>query len=274
MRLKQVTDTASALLAFKAAAGSIPFAEEVAAHFGIESPAAPQQDFGFWASVLHFEMRYRSLDYFLEKTAAPTVLELSAGFSLRGLDYARKHPDASYIDTDLPAIIRQKSEMLHIMQQAIPQNLQLQPLDVLHAESYPESSSELTIINEGLLLYFDDSAKMQILQHIRRLLERQGGTWTTADIYIQHETQAVGSDRDGRWNDFFRKNNVHANYFESFDQAGQFFYDQGFRVLEKYPPEFDKYISLPKLLAAATGEQLELLKSRGKVQETWQLGLR
>src|SRR5690606_32467068 len=133
-----------------------------------------------WASVLHFEMRYRSLDYFLEKTAAPTVLELSAGFSLRGLDYARKHPDASYIDTDLPAIISQKSEMLRIMQQAIPQNLQLQPLDVLHAESYPESSSELTIINEGLLLYFDDSAKMQILQHIRRLLERQGGTWTTA----------------------------------------------------------------------------------------------
>ena len=67
---------------------------------------------------------------------------------------------------------------------------------------------------------------------------------------------------------------MHANYFESFDQAEQFFYDQGFRVLEKYPPEFDKYSSLHKLLAAATGEQLELLKSRGKVQETWQLGLR
>src|SRR5690606_41230612 len=76
-----------------------------------------------WASVLHFEMRYRSLDYFLEKTAAPTVLELSTGFSLRGLDYARKHPDASYIDTDLPAIISQKRSEEHTSELQSRENL-------------------------------------------------------------------------------------------------------------------------------------------------------
>ncbi|MEF9478468.1 hypothetical protein OWR28_12860 [Chryseobacterium sp. 1B4] len=82
--LNKVTDTAKELITFKAATTTIPYAKEIAKYFSIDNPL--NSDFGFWASVLHFEMRYLSLDFFLEKSVSSAVLELSAGYSLRGLN--------------------------------------------------------------------------------------------------------------------------------------------------------------------------------------------
>ncbi|QIY89484.1 class I SAM-dependent methyltransferase [Chryseobacterium gallinarum] len=272
--LEKVTDTAKALMAFKAETDTIPYAKKIADYFNIDTPAALREDFGFQASVLHFEMRSRSLDYFLEKTSAPTVLELSAGFSLRGLEYAHHNINTTYLDTDLNSIITAKTGMLENMGETVPSNLQFLDLDALDEKSFPAVSSEVLIINEGLLMYFNRESQRRILRNIHSLLNKNGGTWVTADIYLKHETHTLGSDRDKKWNTFFKKNNVHENYFESFGQAEQFFNDNGFRIIEKYEPEFEKLSSLPKLLETGTPKQLELLKSKGRIQETWRLAMK
>src|ERR1700723_1177431 len=46
-------------------------------------------DFPFKARLMHFESRYRSIDQLLEGLDVPNVLELSSGFSFRGLDLIR-----------------------------------------------------------------------------------------------------------------------------------------------------------------------------------------
>ena len=43
-------------------------------------------DFSFNARLMHFESRYRSIDELLNGVPISNVLELSSGFSFRGLD--------------------------------------------------------------------------------------------------------------------------------------------------------------------------------------------
>lgn len=272
--LKKVTDTARELMAFKAETSTIPFAEEVAHYFKIETDPALKKTFGFWASVLHFEMRSRSLDYFLELNQCPHVVELSAGFSFRGLAYKKKNPQVTYYDTDLEEIMMAKSKIITDLSVAVPQNLKSQPLNVLNLREFPAILGEVLLLNEGLLLYFNTNDQRAILRNLHHFLSERGGSWVTADIYIKHDTTVIGSDQDKKWDKFFDKNKVQQNYFESFDQAAQFFYDNGFEIVQKYTPEFDKLSSLPQLLAHASTEQLDMLRNKGSIQQTWQVKTR
>lgn len=274
MMLQKVTDTAKELIRFKSQAETILFAKETADYFNIQASEDVLESFGFWASVVHFEMRYRSLNYFLEKADSDSVLELSSGFSFRSFEYCLQHSDKVYVDTDLKLIIEEKKKILKHFNKAIPENLHFHELDVLDISSYPAIKGNVDVFNEGLLLYFNREGQKQILKNISTLLKKNNGTWTTADIYLQHETDAVGSDQDKKWNKFFEKAEVKKNMFSSFDEAEQFFYDNGFVVTEKYNPEFEKLSSLPKLFQYGTQEQLEKLKNKGRVQETWQLTLK
>ena len=162
--LNKVTDTAKELITFKAATTTIPYAKEIAKYFSIDNPL--NSDFGFWASVLHFEMRYLSLDFFLEKSVSSAVLELSAGYSLRGLEYTSKNPDRIYFDTDLRTVMNEKMEMLKRLNIPVPGNFKFQESDVLNPGSILTKDQDLLIINEGLLMYFDREKQSQILKNI------------------------------------------------------------------------------------------------------------
>ncbi len=267
--LEEITDTACELLRFKSAADTIPYAKEVAQYFGIG--VEPPQDFGFWASVVHFEMRYRSLSYFLERTTTSNVLEISSGFSYRGLDFCQTNPTMRYVDTDLEVIVHKKKEILDTWRINAPVNFEIQSLDVKDFDTYPMMDGPVTILNEGLLLYFDKDEQERILKNIHRFLCMYGGTWATADIYLKHETDRVGSDGDKKWDAFFRKKAVKQHLFESFEQAEQFFFANGFEVIERYVPEFERYSGVARLFEHGTASQLEVLRNKGKVQETWHL---
>src|ERR1019366_76647 len=69
------------------------------------------KDFGFWARVVHFEYRYSSVNQLLSALPVKNVLELSSGFSFRGLDMVRQKK-VHYIDTDLPEVIEMKSQFV------------------------------------------------------------------------------------------------------------------------------------------------------------------
>src|ERR1700755_3068581 len=81
----------------------IPYAREAAALIQYPEPYEP--DFsnrqpGFWLRVMHFEARYQSINSLLaDLLPAPiNILELSSGFSFRGLALAAERP-VNYIDT-------------------------------------------------------------------------------------------------------------------------------------------------------------------------------
>lgn len=68
---------------------NIPYAKEAAALVEAPRPFVPNlqsADRSFWGRTLHFESRYYSIDALLHGQAVSNVLELSSGFSFRGLD--------------------------------------------------------------------------------------------------------------------------------------------------------------------------------------------
>src|SRR5215510_3562672 len=83
-----VSPSAKSLLLAKAYT-NIPFAKETAALMDrdeIFDLSFDENDFWFWIRVMHFELRYWSIDQLLKETSERNILELSSGFSFRGLD--------------------------------------------------------------------------------------------------------------------------------------------------------------------------------------------
>ena len=93
---------------------NIPFARETAALISHPEKYVPEfenTDLAFWKRVVHFEMRYWSIDQLLSELAISNILELSSGFSFRGLDTVSKKK-VFYIDTDLEELIASKKVIL------------------------------------------------------------------------------------------------------------------------------------------------------------------
>src|SRR5262245_35487434 len=72
---------------------NIPYAKELAAI--MQGPEVfdlnfDNKDLWFWIRVMHMESRYWSIDQLLQETNAKNILELSSGYSLRGLDMCNK----------------------------------------------------------------------------------------------------------------------------------------------------------------------------------------
>jgi hypothetical protein len=61
---------------------------------------------------VHFENRYWSINRLLQQTDSTNILELSSGYSFRGLDLCNKNERIHYIDTDLPAVVKLKQDMI------------------------------------------------------------------------------------------------------------------------------------------------------------------
>ncbi len=72
-------------------------------------PDYSSTDIRFWGRVAHFESRYWSIDQLLSGLPIKNILELSSGFSFRGLVHA-KEEGVYYIDTDLPDLIDSKKK--------------------------------------------------------------------------------------------------------------------------------------------------------------------
>src|SRR5665213_2095041 len=90
----------------------IPFARQAAELMMKPAKYFPDfsnKQFGFWARVAHFENRYLSIGPLLSELPVKNILELSSGFSFRGLELV-KEKNVHYIDTDLPEIIEKKSD--------------------------------------------------------------------------------------------------------------------------------------------------------------------
>jgi len=234
----------------------------------------------FFGRMIHFENRYKTIDLALDAIQPKQVLELSSGFSCRGLAMALQQP-VTYIDTDLPELIGNKKQLVEKL--ISDQSLQLQgalhiePLNVLDELRFLDvtklfSAGPLTIVNEGLLVYLDTEEKKRLCSIIRSVLEERGGEWVTGDVYIKRDMTALLQQPHEQYDEeltrFLEQHNIEANKFNSYEEAEAFFADCGFAVVRKIDVAYQSLSSLQYISYVVEEEKVkEWMKGR----ETWVL---
>jgi hypothetical protein len=262
---------------------NIPFARETAEL--IELPEKfttnfDNNDLSFWARTLHFEYRYRSIDHLLADIPIKNILELSSGFSFRGLDLTRQK-NVYYIDTDLPDMIDRKKELIKDLTGGDTEGkgkLEILPLNVLNEKQFYEVVShfppgEIVIVNEGLLMYLDIKEKEKLCGIIKKVLQERGGYWITGDIYLKIEKRNINLALDDRFNKFLEEHKVEENRFESFEAAENFFRNMGFIIDKESDLDYTSLTSLPYFIKNIPSEQLQKMSKMEKIHTTWRLRL-
>lgn len=275
-----ISPSARALLMMKGYT-NIPFARDAAELITYPDKYIPDfenKDFRFWARTAHFESRYWSINQLLQSVTATNILELSSGFSLRGLDEVIKK-DVYYIDTDLPEVVDQKIGFIDSVAGARVQlkgKMELLPLNALDENQFIEivghfPAGEVIIVNEGLLMYLDKNEKEKLCSIIHKILREHGGYWITADIYIKSEELKKSLAINDKLEKFFEQHHVEENKFESFEGAEAFFNKNGFVIDKETEPDYSNLVAVGYMLKAATPEQINALKGAAKMHSTWRL---
>ena len=276
-----VSPSAKSLLLMKGYT-NIPYAKQAAALMqGSEvfDLSFDDNDFWFWIRVMHFENRYWSIDQLLKEADSRNILELSSGYSWRGLDMCVKDASVHYIDTDLTEVIAVKQEMMAELQldKELKGRFAMLPLNAIDNAAFDEvvsrfSDGPLSIINEGLLMYLNAEEKIHLCKTIHRVLKDRGGCWITADVYIKRlpEKWAVMPQSKSEAA-FMEQHNIEDNKFDSYDDARAFFTAQGFEMVKEAEPDFKSLSVMPKLLNALPEELRSRNEPPPKIQATWML---
>lgn len=279
-----ISPSAKSLLLLKGYT-NIPYAKETAALmqgsevFGLNFD---DKDFWFWIRVMHFESRYWSIDQLLKQTDSKNILELSSGYSLRGLALCEKDDNIHYIDTDLPEVVATKQKMME--QLGLGKNLkgdfELLPLNAMDATAFGAAVSRfeegaLTIVNEGLLMYLNVEEKKRLCQTIRSVLKQRGGYWVTADVYVKRSNDMRATLPQSKSEaTFFEQHQIEENKFDNYEAAKQFFEEQGFELVKEAVPDYESLSVMPNLLKVLPEEVRNSKEPPPKVQATWMLKVR
>lgn len=243
-------------------------------------PDFNKTDAGFWGRTMHFESRYLSIDQLLSDISVHNIMELSSGFSFRGLDFAI-HKDVHYIDTDLPDMIAKKKDLIDQLDEGQKERkgkLELLPLNALDEKAFKEiarrfDEGPIVIVNEGLLIYLNTEEKEKLCSIIRDVLKKRGGYWITADIYIKLGHRIVDTNLDDKTKHFFEEHQVEANRFDSIEQAEIFFRKMGFIIDREADIDYTSLSTFPYVAKNAKPEDYERFKKLGKIHTTWRLRL-
>lgn len=129
-----------------------------------------------------FQSRHHAINAAIADAKTSQVIELAAGISPRGLQWARSMPETLYVETDLPALMIHKAKLLrnHILasDQVNLGILHCCGLDVLDANEFSEIlnsvdvNASFVIVSEGLLLYFDDEELNRFLDNLAAILKK------------------------------------------------------------------------------------------------------
>lgn len=293
-----ISPSAYALLKMKSVT-SIPYVREAAALLDAELAVKPMNIHNletnvdpiiYWGRVLHFESRYCQVDQLLKELTATNILEISSGFSFRGLALSEKKP-VYYIDTDLPNIIIGKQHFVDAFKDARntqttstghtgPGHYEMLPLNALDTQAFEAITARfpagpLSIINEGLLVYLDTQEKEQLCHNIRTALQTRGGAWITADIYIRRSEEEQ-EKKDDPWRQWSREHDLEEKKFASFHEAEVFFDRMGFKIEKEATPDYSRLTSLAHFISANGIQGLDTLRKRSgpRLHATWQLALK
>lgn len=285
-----ISPSARALLLLKGLT-PIPYARQAAELIEAPTPYVPDYTVklpGLWLRTMHFEGRYLSVNQLMPPEFT-NILELSSGFSFRGLALADTKP-VYYIDTDLPELIATKEQLVSQLRAAnsiTPAghrpgtpigHYELRALNALDEDAFNAvidsfPAGPLLIVNEGLLMYLGLEEKQRLCALIRQALLKRGGYWVTADIYIKRSNRIEDPELStgDSLKEFLEQHKVDDNMFNTFDEAREFFASVGFTIDKEAEPDYASLSALPHFLSSASPELLQRLRQHPKVHATWRL---
>jgi O-methyltransferase involved in polyketide biosynthesis len=278
-----ISPSAQSLLWMKALT-DIPFAREAAMLvFGEEALPVESDErvtSHFLKRLLHFDARYWSIDTALGMIGLTNILEVSSGFSFRGLRRVL-YEDVFYIDTDLPDVITVKETLLKPLLRTLEEHpvgqLLLRPLNVMDEEAFLQLANRfppgpLALVNEGLLVYLAEAEKRKLCATIYTLLKKRGGYWITADIYVRNreESNSLSLGVAPTISKFLADHHVEENKFESFSSAESFFGSCGLRIAHKAVPDYSTLRSMELLKDRSSRlPNTPPIVTRQRIRETW-----
>jgi O-methyltransferase involved in polyketide biosynthesis len=132
------------------------------------------------------EGRYKSLDRVCERFLSNQFLELASGLLPRGAIFSAD-PAVVFIESDLPAILQQKKDL---MAEIIGRrdNLHFLAIDATselnssRLTPYFQTDRPVNILCEGLLMYLTFPEKEAVFNNVREILQTFGGVWITPDL--------------------------------------------------------------------------------------------
>lgn len=277
-----VSPSAAFLVQLKAYT-TIPFAKEAAEILEKEDPAMARyirqagiKEFFKW--MIHFENRYRIIEKIISRIEGKNFLELSSGYSFRGLDMCL-NKDVHFIDTDLPDLVAMKQKMVKVISTqyslSLKGKLDLMALNVLDEKNFKDiinnfNTGPITIINEGLLMYLDLEEKKKACSIIYDILKQRGGQWVTADIYVRKknkEDDILDSNEEAK--KFKEQHHIEENKFENFESAASFFKNCGFKIITKEKNAIEALSCLQLLQQPKRDEVIEKLRNKAHDYEAW-----
>ena len=214
----------------------IPWAKEMVAFLrerGLTPESGPWSERAAQNYAAFFESRFKSVNRVLGERGATQILELAAGLSPRGMDFAQR--GVVYVEADLAESCEFKREVVKAVCGAMPANLHLCAASVIDSAEFRRccavfGEGPVAVATEGLLRYLTFAEKELLCANVRELLEKHGGFWVTTDIHLRHwarghrrvesrqrEREQLGRDLD-------------PNYFDDVEHARRFFGECGFRV--------------------------------------------
>jgi O-methyltransferase involved in polyketide biosynthesis len=180
-----------------------------------------------------FEARFRAVNSVLEEKGAIQVLELAAGLSPRGMEFARR--GVVYVEADLAESMAMKREVVTAILGSVPQGLHLCAASVIDRAQLLACCSPfvagrpVAVTMEGLLRYLTFEEKTLLAANVLDILSRYGGWWITPDIHLRSWAQ--------RQTPAYRQSEIKllgrsldSNYFADLEHAQAFFEHCGFVV--------------------------------------------
>jgi hypothetical protein len=120
-------------------------------------------------------------------------------------------------------------------------------------------------------MYLNTEEKRRLSALIHRTLQKRGGCWITADVYIKRQDSGFRIEQTENEKEFFKQHRIEENKFESFDAAEDFFIEAGFEKVQEAQVDHARLSALPHLIGSASAGQAEKMQKISRIQATWML---
>lgn len=213
------------------------------------------------------EARYKLTNKILDDLNIKQVVEIAAGYSSRGVIYAKKGYE--YIEMDLEEVAKNKVRLLKEIA-SIPDNLHITSGNALNYADFEKcneflnKNKEVAIINEGLLRYLTFQEKEIVAKNIYNVLKKYNGVWITCDVtpkkFIEKQNVCL-PDFNKNLNQVTSRNDLQ-DRFNDIEHIKSFMMKIGFKNIELHRfIEMKEQLKSFEILGVSKEEYDELLEN-------------